>query len=102
MDTEWLLDVRLRHSVPPVQYMWRIVRVEGWWLSGCCGSLAEHWWLKPEVSWVRLPVIAVLFTFLYFHHITSKFIYFECEARCLTTQMWLTVIIILHVSWERV
>ena len=30
------------------------------WLS------AEHWGLKPEVSWVRLPVAAGLFTFLYF------------------------------------
>ena len=45
----------------------------GWWLSGCCGSVAEHWWLKLEVSWVRLPVAAGLFTFLYFHLITSKF-----------------------------
>ena len=42
----------------------------GWWLSGCCGSVAEHWWLKPEVSWVRLPVAAGFFTFLYFHLIT--------------------------------
>ena len=25
---------------------------EGWWLSDCCGSVAEHWQLKPEVSWV--------------------------------------------------
>ena len=25
---------------------------EGWWLSGCRGSVAEHWRLKPEVSWV--------------------------------------------------
>ena len=24
----------------------------GWWLSGCCGSVSEHWQLKPEVSWV--------------------------------------------------
>ena len=24
---------------------------EGWWLSGCHGSVAEHWWLKPGVSW---------------------------------------------------
>ena len=23
---------------------------EGWWLSGCHGSVAEHWQLKPEVS----------------------------------------------------
>ena len=21
---------------------------EGWWLSGCCSSVAEHWGLKPE------------------------------------------------------
>ena len=55
---------------------------EGWWLSGCRGSVAEHWWLKPEVSWVRLPVAAGFFTFLYFHFITSKFFYFQCEARC--------------------
>ena len=48
---------------------------EGWWLSSCCGSVAEHWWLKPEVSWVWLLVTAGFFTFLYFHLITSKFIY---------------------------
>ena len=34
---------------------------EGWWLSGCRGSVAEHWRLKPEVSWFRLPVAAGLF-----------------------------------------
>ena len=22
---------------------------EGWWLSGCRSSVAEHWWLKPKV-----------------------------------------------------
>ena len=22
---------------------------EGWWLSGCCGSVAEHWLHKPGV-----------------------------------------------------
>ena len=55
---------------------------EGWWLSGCCGSVAEHWRLKPEVSWVQLPVTAGFFTFLYFHLTTSKFIYFQREARC--------------------
>ena len=36
---------------------------EGWWLSGCRGSVAEHWRLKPEVSWVRLPAAAGLFHF---------------------------------------
>ena len=54
---------------------------EGWWLSGCCGSVAEHWRLKPEVSWVRLPATAGFFIFLYFRLITSKFIYFQREAR---------------------
>ena len=46
---------------------------EGWWSSGCCGSVAENWWLKPEVSWVRLPETATFLTFLYFRLITSKF-----------------------------
>ena len=45
---------------------------EGWWLSGCCSSVAEHWRLKPEVSWVRLLAAASLFTF---RLITSKFLY---------------------------
>ena len=56
----------------------------GWWLSGCCGSVAEHWRLKPEVSWVRLPATAGFFTFLYFHLITSKLI--RHEARC--SEQW--------------
>ena len=55
---------------------------EGWWSSGCCGSVAEPWRLKPEVSCVRLLATAGFFTFLYFRHITSKFIYFQREARC--------------------
>ena len=38
---------------------------ESRWLSGCSSSVAEHWRLKPEVSWVRLPVAAGFFTFLY-------------------------------------
>ena len=25
---------------------------EGWSSSSCCGSVAEHWQFKPEVSWV--------------------------------------------------
>ena len=36
---------------------------EGWWLSCCRGSAAEHWRLKPEVSRVRLPVAAGLLHF---------------------------------------
>ena len=55
---------------------------EDWWLSSCCGSVAEHWWLKLEVSWVLLLATACFFTFLYFRLITSKFIYFQHEARC--------------------
>ena len=35
----------------------------GWWLSSCRGSVAEHWQLKPEVSWVWLPAAASLFHF---------------------------------------
>ena len=33
----------------------------GWWLFGCHESVAEHWWLKPELSWIRLlaPVLCV-------------------------------------------
>ena len=43
--------------------------------------VTEHWWLKPEVSWVQLPATVGLFTLLYFRLITSKFIYFQHEAR---------------------
>ena len=39
--------------------------------SSCHGSVEDHWWLKPEVSWVQLPA----FTFLHFHLITSKCLY---------------------------
>ena len=67
---------------------------EGWWLSSCCGSVAEHWWLKPEVSWVRLPATAGFFTFLYFHLITSKSIYFQREARCSEHLEWIN-----HSAW---
>ena len=40
--------------------------------SVCCSSVAEHWQLKPEVSWVQLPETADFFTFLYFHLVISK------------------------------
>ena len=36
---------------------------EGWWLFGCRSSVAEHWWLKPGVSWVQLQTATGLFTF---------------------------------------
>ena len=29
-------------------------------LSSCCDSVAEHWQLQSEVSWVRLPATVVL------------------------------------------
>ena len=29
---------------------------------GCCGSVAGHWRLKPEVSWVQLSAAAGLFS----------------------------------------
>ena len=44
---------------------------EGWWLSSCHDSMAEHWRLKPEVFWVQLPATAGFVTFLYFHLINS-------------------------------
>ena len=52
-----------------------IENCEGWWSSSCRGSVAEHWQLKPEMSWVRQRTATDFFTFLYFHLITSKFIY---------------------------
>ena len=33
--------------------------------------MGEHWWFKPEVSWVQLPATAHLFTFLHFRLIAS-------------------------------
>ena len=50
-----------------------VVRVDG-----SHGSVAEHWWLKPEVSLVQLPVAAGFFTFLCFCLIISKFINDDC------------------------
>ena len=48
-------------------YWYTIEDYEGWWSS------AEHWWLKPGVFWVQIPVAAGLFTFLYFRlvHLNS-------------------------------
>ena len=55
---------------------------EGWWLSGYHGSVAEHWQLKPEVSWVQLLATAHLFTFLYFCLITIPFWHVLFLALC--------------------
>ena len=53
---------------------------EGWWLSSCRGSVAEHWRLKPEVSWVRLPAAASLFHFPLFspHNIQIHLLFSYC------------------------
>ena len=52
-------------------------------MSGCPAVVAQ--WQSTggssQVSWVRLPATAGFFTFLYFRPITSKFIYFQREAR---------------------
>ena len=42
----------------------------GWWWSGCCGSVAEHWQLK-----VWLLATTSLLAFLYFRLIISTFLY---------------------------
>ena len=52
--TEWL-----RHSLYTTHAV-HIEDCEGWWLSGCRGSVAEYWGLKPELSWVWLPATALL------------------------------------------
>ena len=80
-DTECLSCTPGSHSV-------HIEDCEGWWLSSCCDSGAEHWQLKPEVSWVWLLATAGFFTFLYFCLITSKFIYFQHKARCSEHLEW--------------
>ena len=59
-----------------------VKQCEGWQLYGFRGSVADHWRLKPEMSWVRFSTTAGLFTFLYFLLITSEFINFQHEARC--------------------
>ena len=72
---EWLPGVQLRHSVPPVQ------DTEGWWLSGCHDSVAEHWRLKPDASWVWPPATAGLFIF-----VSSKFIFSSMRRDALRIQ----------------
>ena len=71
-------EVKIEDIEITILYIYQhIQNCEGRWLSSCCGSVAEHWWLKPEVSWVWLPATASHFTFLYFCLITSKFISFH-------------------------
>ena len=54
------------------------------WLSSCHGSVTENWRLKPDVSWATVG----LFTFLYFHLVTYKLLYSDCEARCFEHFEW--------------
>ena len=44
---EWLLGVRLRHFSTTCAV--HIEDCEGWWLSSCHRSVAEHWLHKPGV-----------------------------------------------------
>ena len=43
---------RVRKGVRKTTCAVLIEDCEGWWSSSCHGSVAEHWQLKPEVSWV--------------------------------------------------
>ena len=61
--TEWLLGVQLRHLVPPVQYIKRIVRV-----GGCPAVVVQ--WQSSGSSTKRCPGFN---SRLYFRLITSKF-----------------------------
>ena len=70
----WYWMPSLTHLVA-IQHAVHIEDCEGWWLPGCCGSVAEHCRLKPEVFWVWLLAAVRLFTFLCFRHIASKFIF---------------------------
>ena len=58
-----------------IQYYLHIEDCESWSLPGCRSSVAEHWRLKPGVSWVRLQTTASLLTFLCLRLITSKFLF---------------------------
>ena len=46
-QSQWLPGVQLRHFSPTCAV--HIEDCEGWWLSGCRSSVAEHWLYKPGV-----------------------------------------------------
>ena len=70
--------VRLRYSIPPVQYIQRIVGVGGY-------PVAVAWWQSTGGSSQRCPGFSRPF---HFHLITSKFLYFHHETRCSEHLEW--------------
>ena len=69
------------------------VYIEDYEGCGCPAVMAEHWWLKSEVFWVRLPVTAGYFTSLYYlSHITSQFPYKPMDTFGLLSQFkWVRI-----------
>ena len=49
-------EIKWCFEAPLVQY---------WWLSSCCSSVAEQWWLKPGIL-ALIPAECQLFTYLCF------------------------------------
>ena len=60
---------------------------EGLWMSGCRGSVAEHWRLKPEVSQVRLTAAAAFFHFPLFSPHNFKFNYHFLVTSLITSRV---------------
>ena len=84
----WLGGVQLRHSVPPVQYIQRIVR------GGGCPVVVAQWQstgCTSQVSWVWFLAAASLFTFLYFRLITISL-----NRVCLDLHNISTITVIFH------
>ena len=54
-----MLEIKEFNEVKIEESAVHIQDCEGWWLSGCRGSVAQHWWLKPEVPRVRLPAFSL-------------------------------------------
>ena len=56
---EWLLGVKLRHPLPPVQHMFRSHSWEGWWLSSGLSLVVDYltpsYWLFSFCCPLFLP-----------------------------------------------
>ena len=65
---ECLPGVRLRHFSTTCAV--HIEDCEGWWLSSCRSSVAEHWWLKPSAPSL-IPGDCQPFLFLPQKHLIS-------------------------------